>query len=71
MNTNPTQRGFIPYPTDRVVGTIADAEHVDAGRLSRMPVHIEYTDTVSADAWRSDWPAVPTYRPTRSQQHPV
>jgi hypothetical protein len=28
-------------------------------RLSTMPVRIEYKDTVSTDAWRSDWPAVP------------
>jgi len=28
-------------------------------RLSIMPVRIEYQDTVSTDAWRSDWPAVP------------
>jgi hypothetical protein len=30
MDTNPKERGFIPYPTNRVVGTIADAEHADA-----------------------------------------
>jgi uncharacterized protein (TIGR02246 family) len=30
MNSNPTERNFIPYPTNRVVGTIADAEHADA-----------------------------------------
>ena len=30
MDTNRTERGFIPYPTNRVVGTIADAEHADA-----------------------------------------
>ena len=30
MDTNLTERGFIPYPTNRVVGTIADAEHADA-----------------------------------------
>ena len=30
MDTNSTGRGFIPYPTNRVVGTIADAEHADA-----------------------------------------
>ena len=30
MDTKPTERGFIPYPTNRVVGTIADAEHADA-----------------------------------------
>ena len=29
-------------------------------RLSRMPVRIEYTEAVSDEAWRSDWPAVPT-----------
>jgi len=28
-------------------------------RLSRMPVCINYRDTVATDAWRSDWPAVP------------
>ena len=27
-------------------------------RLSTMPVSIEYTETASGDAWRSDWPAV-------------
>jgi hypothetical protein len=31
-------------------------------RLSTMPVRIEYSDTVSNDAWRSDWPARPTSR---------
>ena len=30
MDTKPTERGFIPYPTNRVVGTIADAEHAEA-----------------------------------------
>jgi hypothetical protein len=29
-------------------------------RLSVMPVRIEYDDAVADDAWRSDWPAVPT-----------
>jgi len=29
-------------------------------RLSRMPVRIEYNEEVSDEAWRSDWPAVPT-----------
>jgi hypothetical protein len=28
-------------------------------RLSVMPVKIEYKETASADAWRSDWPEVP------------
>jgi hypothetical protein len=28
-------------------------------RLSEMPVRIEYNETVSDDAWRSDWPAHP------------
>lgn len=28
-------------------------------RLSTIPVRIEYNGTVSADAWRSDWPEVP------------
>ena len=31
-------------------------------RLSRMPVRIVYKNTLSDDAWRSDWPAVPTSR---------
>ena len=30
MDTQQTERGFIPYPTNRVVGTIADAEHAKA-----------------------------------------
>jgi uncharacterized protein (TIGR02246 family) len=30
MNSNAIDRGFIPYPTNRVVGTIADAEHANA-----------------------------------------
>ena len=30
MATNAIEGGFIPYPTNRVVGTIADAEHADA-----------------------------------------
>ena len=37
-------------------------------RLSQMPVRIEYKETVSDDAWRSDWPAVPTSGLTVSQQ---
>lgn len=28
-------------------------------RLSQMPVRIEYQQTASNEAWRSDWPAVP------------
>jgi len=32
-------------------------------RLSRMPVRIEYEETASGDAWRSDWPAAPLERP--------
>ena len=30
MDTNRTERNFIPYPTNRVVGTIADGEHAAA-----------------------------------------
>jgi hypothetical protein len=30
MDSNASDRGFIPYPTNRVVGTIADAEHAGA-----------------------------------------
>ena len=37
-------------------------------RLSRMPVRIEYKETVSDGAWRSDWPATPTARLTGPQQ---
>jgi hypothetical protein len=29
-------------------------------RLGAMPVRIEYTETASDDAWRADWPAVPS-----------
>jgi hypothetical protein len=29
-------------------------------RLSTMPVRIEYASKASPDAWRTDWPAVPT-----------
>ncbi|HEU4689480.1 MAG TPA: SgcJ/EcaC family oxidoreductase [Vicinamibacterales bacterium] len=36
MDTNPTARSFIPYPTNRVVGTIADAEHADAAIKTLM-----------------------------------
>jgi hypothetical protein len=32
-------------------------------RLSTIPVRIEYVETASTDAWRSDWPAVPAERP--------
>jgi hypothetical protein len=31
-------------------------------RLSTIPVRMEYTETASTDAWRSDWPAVPAER---------
>lgn len=30
MDTNPTDGGFIPYPTNRVVGTISDEGHANA-----------------------------------------
>jgi uncharacterized membrane protein len=30
-------------------------------RLSTMPVKIEYKDSESTEAWRSDWPAVPAH----------
>ena len=29
-------------------------------RLGAMPIRIEYNQAVSEDAWRSDWPAVPS-----------
>ena len=32
-------------------------------RLSTMPVRIEYQETASGGAWRSDWPAVPAADP--------
>jgi len=32
-------------------------------RLSTMPVRIEYQETGSSDAWRSDWPAAPVAEP--------
>jgi hypothetical protein len=32
-------------------------------RLSTMPVKIEYKKTVTSDAWRADWPAVPASEP--------
>jgi hypothetical protein len=35
----------------------AEARLLD--RLSEMPVRIEYTEHMSDDAWRSDWPTVP------------
>jgi hypothetical protein len=34
-------------------------------RLSTMPVRLEYAETVSSDAWRSDWPAVAVGERTR------
>jgi hypothetical protein len=39
-------------------------------RLSRMAVRIEYREGLSADAWRSDWPAVPATGPTPQQHGP-
>jgi hypothetical protein len=38
-------------------------------RLSEMPVRIEYKEKMSDDAWRSDWPAVPTSGLRASQSH--
>jgi hypothetical protein len=32
-------------------------------RLSTMPVRIQYDETASSGAWRSDWPAVPVAEP--------
>lgn len=42
-------------------------------RLSTMPVGIDYQETASADAWRSDWPAVPAAkaRPTPMPDEPT
>ena len=36
---------------------LGDARLLD--RLGRMPVHIEYAQRASDDAWRADWPATP------------
>jgi hypothetical protein len=36
-------------------------------RLSTIPVRIEYEKAVRTDAWRSDWPATPAARSTRTQ----
>jgi hypothetical protein len=35
-------------------------------RLSTIPVRVEYSETVSTDAWRSDWPAVAAAEPSRA-----
>ena len=34
-------------------------------RLSAIPVRIEYADTATPDAWRSDWPATSTLQQPR------
>ena len=34
-------------------------------RLSTMPVRIEYKETANTDAWRADWPEVPTAQVAR------
>jgi hypothetical protein len=51
----------------------ADARLFD--RLSTMPVKIEYLEKASADAWRSDWPAVtaadPRIRPAEGSHAPT
>ena len=41
MDTNATERSFIPYPTNRVVGTIASAEHADAAVKSLVEAGFE------------------------------
>jgi uncharacterized protein (TIGR02246 family) len=43
MNTTPTERGFIPYPTNRVVGTIADAAHAYAAVTALVAVGFDRT----------------------------
>lgn len=40
-------------------------------RLSTMPVRIEYEDTASSDAWRSDWPAVPMSDSSAARRAPA
>ena len=39
------------------------AEEKLLNRLARMPVQIGYTHGKAADAWRHDWPAMPSFRP--------
>ena len=41
METNATERSFIPYPTNRVVGTIASAEHANAAVKSLVEAGFE------------------------------
>ena len=43
MDTKRAERGFIPYPTNRVVGTIADAEHADAAVNALMEAGFDRT----------------------------
>ena len=38
-------------------------------RLSTMPVRINYRDTASSDAWRSDWPAMPIVERAQRPHH--
>ena len=40
-------------------------------RLSTMPVKIEYKDSVSSEAWRADWPAVPARDPSPVRPAPA
>src|SRR6185437_10695799 len=40
-------------------------------RLSSMSVSIEYKNTMSTDAWRSDWPAVPALDQPSTRRPPV
>jgi len=39
-------------------------------RLSTMPVRLDYAETNSTDAWRSDWPAVAVAEPSRLDKIP-
>ena len=43
MDTKRAERGFIPYPTNRVVGTIADAEHADAAVKELVEAGFDWT----------------------------
>lgn len=51
MNTNLSERSFIPYPTNRVVGTIADAAHADAAVAALVKAGFERQsiDALSGD----------------------
>ena len=51
MQTGTTERGFISYPTNRVVGTVADAEHAEAAVTALVAAGF---DRQSVDVLRGD-----------------